>query len=92
MTTSQLEALNRKTRILQRLQAGDTHRAIADDERVTRRFVSICADLAGIPVSRGERNSRTREAAESRNAWDEISRRLDLWNLAHGRTRKAVAA
>ncbi len=96
MTSAQLEVLNRRNRILARLQAGETQRTIAEGEGVAREYVSRISVSAGFEVSREERIRRMQATLAIRKAaqapWDEISRNLDRWNAEHGRTRKVEAA
>ncbi len=79
MTTKQLDALNRKNRIIKRLQAGDKHRAIADDERVCMKYVSEIGVEAGL--------RRRPKRTEAQISWQRINAALDSWNAAHGRTK-----
>ncbi len=78
MTTKQRDALNRKNRIIKRLQAGDKHRAIADDERVVVQYVSRIAIDAGI-------RTLAPRPTEAQISWRKINAALDSWNAAHGR-------
>ncbi len=78
MTSSQMESLNRKTRIFLRLQAGDRPRAIADAERVCIQYVSKVAIDNGI-------RRRSILPTEAQKAWKQISANLDRWNAEHGR-------
>lgn len=61
MTSKQLESLNRRTRILRRVRAGDPYHEIARDEGVMANWVSVLACEAGIRVSREEFGRRISE-------------------------------
>ncbi len=90
MTTKQLDALNRKNRIIKRLQAGESHAAIARDERVGRKHVGDIGLEAGLRVSKETRLRHFKETIAKRgtqHGWWLISRALDAYNAAHGRTK-----
>lgn len=83
MTTSQLEALNRKNSYAGVGVDGDTQRPLRPwgEASKTSRSCATSENPAGsIPARQ-----------QSLAAWDEICRNLDLWNAAHGRTRRADA-
>lgn len=91
MTSNQLIALNRKCRILQRIRAGESYRAIAASERVVYQTVSAIA------VANGFRQ-RTRidgRVIESRSeltpaqaTWRAIGMALDAYNRRAGRAQQ----
>lgn len=62
MTGRSMEHLNRRTRILRRLRAGEAHAPIAIDEKVARTYVSKIGTSAGIRVSQEERSRRMKQA------------------------------
>jgi len=49
VTTEQMNAMNRRTRIIKRIKAGDCLHVIANDERVTYKHVNQIARSAKLP-------------------------------------------
>lgn len=75
-----MTAAPRKSRIFDRLAAGDKPRAIADAERVCLQYVY------GIGVDSGLRR-RAIAPTPGQRAWNRISAMLDRFNAERGRVR-----
>ncbi len=90
MTTKQLDALNRKNRIIKRLQAGDTCRAIATDEGVVIQYVYKMGAREGLRYRVPSKPIVIPEMAGTQAdqiSWQRINAALDAWNIAHKRTK-----
>lgn len=85
MITSRMESLNLRTRIIQRVQAGDRCSAIARAEGVSHNYVNRIARQCGIVRTESQ-------ASKPINPWDEIHANLKRWNKKHGRLPKTDTA